>query len=368
MNNEFSLPHHVGEYELREIIGRGTYGIVYLAYKDSANIPYAIKVIPRCVLSKPGDYDRLQRELNVMSSLEHESIVRMNECFDDSDRIYLVLDYCPGGHLLEYIIKSGAIKERLASCIFYQIVNGIKYCHSRGVAHRDLKPENILIDSIPNIKICDFGLCGYVNENIKMKTFCGSPCYASPECISRIEYDGMKSDIWSIGVILYEMVTGHHPWNTNNTIQMIKQIQKAQYLISNDVSSSCSDLIQRILRVKPEDRASLDDILSHPWMKLGMASRRRQSLRISHEKILPSLNMLRTLSSELVPSESSRVKTPEHPETTISRSPRRRRVMNLQTNLSNPSLLTQTKDGFTESPVLSAPLTPRAKPSYEGYY
>ena len=126
------------------------------------------------------------------------------------------------GELFDYIVDHDKLDEPTAAIVFQQIVDAIAYCHSFGVAHRDLKPENVLIIKFPHVKIADFGLCGYISAQQMMKTFCGSPCYCSPECLSKLDYDGRKSDIWSLGVLLYTMVTGQIPWNIMNTKMIIK--------------------------------------------------------------------------------------------------------------------------------------------------
>ncbi|KAI5529944.1 serine/threonine kinase family [Trichomonas vaginalis G3] len=143
---------------------------------------------------------------------------------------------CPNGELFKYIIENKKLGEENAKIIFKEIVAGLAYVHSLNIAHRDLKPENILLSETNHIKITDFGFSRYVGENGWVKTSCGSPCYASPECISGEQYDGIKSDMWSIGVILFAMVTGMLPWTKRNKNALFKQIQQAKYRMPQNIS------------------------------------------------------------------------------------------------------------------------------------
>jgi serine/threonine protein kinase len=140
-----------------------------------------------------------------------------------------------------------------------------------GVAHRDIKPENILITEFPLVKLGDFGLCGYISpERLLVATFCGSPSYCAPECLRDAPYDGNLSDVWSLGVLLYLMVTGEMPWDVENAGQMQRQIVAAEYRrIHADVGKDCLDLIARLLRPRPEERIKIDQVCTHHW--LGMS-------------------------------------------------------------------------------------------------
>jgi serine/threonine protein kinase len=160
----------------------------------------------------------------------------------------------------------GQLEEPCAALIFKQLVGAIAYCHMRGVAHRDLKPENILFTEFPMIKLSDFGLCGYLMPEAKLQTFCGSPCYFAPEILIGGPYDGARADIWSLGVVLFVMVTASLPWNPDNEMRMQQQILKGDYRIPPFVSRECQDLIRGLIRVEPMDRLPLAKILAHPWL------------------------------------------------------------------------------------------------------
>jgi len=273
-----TAPSRINQYVFSDKIGSGSFGSVYKATNSNDGKVVAIKVIPKNSLEEDGDHDRFQREINAMAFIRHENIVSLNDFAWDSENFYLVLDYCPGGELFDYIVDHEKVAEPIAALIMRQIVAALGHCHSFGVAHRDLKPENILIEKFPNIKVSDFGLCGYLSQGKLMKTFCGSPCYCSPECLCRIQYDGRISDVWSLGVILFAMVTGEHPWNISNTSIMLRQILKGQFSIPSFVSADCKDLISRMLTVEVSKRISLDEIANHPWLKLAKVLPQGRSL------------------------------------------------------------------------------------------
>ena len=257
------------DYSIGPCLGKGAFSTVFRAEKIKTKETFAIKVFPKENLRDSNDEVRFQREINAMAYLHFDNVVQLHNLLWDKDNFYLIMDYCGGGELFDYIIRHEKLNEPIAALLFKQIAGAVAYCHSHGVAHRDLKPENILLTDFPNIKVTDFGLCGYINQKKLMRSFCGSPCYCSPECLCRVQYDGRQADIWSLGVTLFAMVTGEHPWTVSNTSLMLRQILKANYNVPEYISPECRDLISGLLRVKPSDRISMNKILSHPWMKFS---------------------------------------------------------------------------------------------------
>lgn len=265
----FDVPHTVNTYELIAFIGQGAFSHVYKARDMRDHTIVAVKIIAKSHIRNSHDEKRLQREVNTMAFLKHNHIVSLIDFFEDPERFFLVIDFCEGGSVFDSLHRGVRFREPQAATIFRQVVDAVSFCHFRGVAHRDLKPQNILITTFPEVKVSDFGLCGYIDEREMMHSFCGSPCYAAPECLKHCEYDGRKADIWSLGVVLYEMVTCEHPWNVANTAQMLQQITKASYTVPAYVTSACTELIGEMLKVDPNERIAIDDILAHPWMKLA---------------------------------------------------------------------------------------------------
>lgn len=266
---QVNYPKKIKTYNLLEELGHGAFSVVCKAMNLQNKKIYACKVFPKSNLADKGDVERFQREINAMAFLRHENLVALYDFFWDEANFYMIIDFCPGGELFDYIVNHDKLDEPTAALIFQQIASALQYCQSLGVAHRDLKPENVLIDQFPLIKVSDFGLCGYISDQKMMKTFCGSPCYCSPECLCRVQYDGRLSDIWSLGVILYAMVTGEHPWNITNTSIMLRQILKGAYTVPPFVSPQCKELITKMMQVNPRDRITIDQILKHPWLKVA---------------------------------------------------------------------------------------------------
>ena len=271
MKSAVVAPRQIRQYTISSELGRGGFATVFKAFNKDNRRSYAIKVFPKKNLRNKSETDRFQREVNAAAFIRHENLVAVHDFFWDDDNYYMVQDLCAGGDLFHHIMKVKRIEEPAAAFLFKQICEAVLYLHSFGVAHRDLKPENILIDKYPRVKIADFGICGYIDEDVLMKSFVGSPSYNAPECLSKVEYDGAISDVWSLGVILFVMVTGNSPWN-QNTPQMVHQIQSADYYVPDYVSQDCKDLIQRMMTVLPTERIRLQDVLMHPWFDLEKES------------------------------------------------------------------------------------------------
>ena len=264
-----TIPKQIHNYNIMKELGHGSFATVCKAFNKLNRRTYAMKVLPKEKLQGQTEIERFQREVNSSAYLRHESLVALHDFFWDEKNFYLVLDFCPGGELFDYIVQHDRLDEDVAAVVFKQIVDAVAYCHDQGVAHRDLKPENVLIEKWPKVKVSDFGLCGYIRPDELMKTFCGSPLYCAPECLGKTEYDGRLSDVWSLGVILFVMVTGDNPWKYENMSQMINEIMTGNYKVPDYVSDDCRDLICGMMRVVPSVRITVADILEHPWLKLA---------------------------------------------------------------------------------------------------
>ncbi|KAL4226645.1 NUAK SNF1-like kinase 1 [Mactra antiquata] len=265
------LPEHKhnlkNRFELKKTLGEGTYGKVKLAVERSSGKQFAIKYIRKSKIHDEHDLNRIRREIKIMSSLNHPHIIKVNEVFENKDKIILVMECADGGELYDYI-NNNNLTEKDARRIFRQIVSAIQYCHRLGIVHRDLKLENILLDRDNNAKIADFGLSNYYNYSDKLKTFCGSPLYASPEIVSGQPYYGPEVDCWSLGVVLYTLVYGTMPFDGSNFKRLRTQITTGDYY-EPDKPSESAGLIRHLLTVNPAKRANIGDILCHWWVNLG---------------------------------------------------------------------------------------------------
>jgi len=193
--------------------------------------------------------------------MKHPNIAQLYEIVETSNTIYMIMEYCNGGELFDYIVSKRRLPENEAWKYYQEILSGVEYFAKNNVCHRDLKPENILLDFNKTIKIIDFGLSNvYRDRYDTLKTACGSPWYAAPEMIAGKRYNGLSVDIWSSGVVLYTMLWGYLPFENPDTSKLYKLILKAKYEIPDWVSKPASNLLSQILVANPHKRASAADI------------------------------------------------------------------------------------------------------------
>ncbi len=258
----------IGHYVLGATIGEGTFGKVRLATHILTGEKVAVKVLEKCRIADSSDIDRVTREIHILKIIRHPNLIQLYEIIETSAQLYLITDYASGGELFDYIVSNSRVKEREACRFFQQIISGVEYLHKIGVVHRDLKPENLLLDHAHNVKMVDFGLSNIYSTGEKLKTACGSPCYAAPEMIAGKKYIGVQVDIWSAGVVLFALVCGYLPFEDPNTTNLYAKILKGTYVTPKFLSASIKDLIRRILNTDPSRRFTLDDIKTHPWFNL----------------------------------------------------------------------------------------------------
>ncbi|OHS98943.1 CAMK family protein kinase [Tritrichomonas foetus] len=260
------IPSSIGQYEIRGTVGEGAFSVVRLAYSPKTKQYYACKVIERLRLKHNDLENRFQSEIRVHQQMHHPGIVQLIDILNDEHFYYVLVEFCPGGELFQHIVDSGKLQEEQAKPILKQILEAVQYIHKMGVSHRDLKPENLLLDEFGHTKISDFGLSRFLDPNGLAATPCGSPCYASPECISGNPYDGRTSDCWSVGVILYAMVTGQLPWTKRNQTQLFEQIRRGEYVIPGYLSGMCRNMISSLMCVNNKKRLTAEQALQHPFL------------------------------------------------------------------------------------------------------
>ncbi|OHT10980.1 CAMK family protein kinase [Tritrichomonas foetus] len=259
-------PKSIGQYKIHGTIGYGAFSQVKLCQHMETRQYYACKIVPRSRLNTQHLETRFEIEIRINQQLHHPGIVQMIDLFMDEDNYYVIMEFCPNGDLFQYVVDRGRLNEVEAKPIFRQILETIQYLHQMGVSHRDMKPENILIDRYGRIKISDFGLSRFLGKNNLVDTPCGSPCYASPECISGRSYNGLTTDIWSCGVILFAMVTGQLPWTKRNQNQLFQQIKRGEYTIPGFISREGRNMIKSLMTVNIEQRYTVDEALNDPWL------------------------------------------------------------------------------------------------------
>ncbi|XP_078592170.1 MAP/microtubule affinity-regulating kinase 3-like isoform X17 [Branchiostoma floridae x Branchiostoma japonicum] len=259
---------HIGKYRLLKTIGKGNFAKVKLARHVPTGKEVAIKIIDKTQLN-PSSLQKLFREVRIMKMLNHPNIVKLFEVIETEKTLYLVMEYASGGEVFDYLVAHGRMKEKEARAKFRQIVSAVQYCHQKRVVHRDLKAENLLLDADMNIKIADFGFSNEFTPGNKLDTFCGSPPYAAPELFQGKKYDGPEVDVWSLGVILYTLVSGSLPFDGQNLKELRERVLRGKYRIPFYMSTDCENLLKRFLVLNPLKRGSLEAIMRDRWMNVG---------------------------------------------------------------------------------------------------
>ena len=257
----------IGNYFITSKIGKGSFSKVYKGYHKDTKIRYAVKVIKTSKIAAKL-LDSLYNEINILTKINHPNIVKLHDSIKTIDCIYLFLDYCENGDLYNHILSNEKFKEEEALDIFIQISKGLNYLWKNNLIHRDLKPHNILLTTTGLIKIADFGFAKYAEETTLMNTLCGSPIYMAPEILKYKKYDA-SVDLWSMGVILFEMLTGNHPFTGRNHIDLLYNIENTAFKISKDIllTSKCVTMLQSLLVVNPKKRITFYDFFIHPFFE-----------------------------------------------------------------------------------------------------
>ncbi|KAM0793024.1 hypothetical protein ACM66B_000515 [Microbotryomycetes sp. NB124-2] len=291
----------LGEYTLGKTLGAGSMGKVKLGLSNVTGEKVAIKIIPRYTstaaanrptsvsddkdqqkpptesfLAKAAAKDhskeiRTMREGSLCLLLHHPYICGMKSMILYPNHYYMVTEYVNGGQMLDYIISHGRLRERSARKFARQIGSALEYCHANSVVHRDLKIENILISKTGNIKIIDFGLSNLYSPTSHLSTFCGSLYFAAPELLNAKPYTGPEVDVWSFGIVLYVLVCGKVPFDDQSMPALHAKIKRGQVEYPAWLSPECKHLLSRMLVTNPANRATLQEVLTHPWVVKGFA-------------------------------------------------------------------------------------------------
>ncbi|KAJ5069788.1 non-specific serine/threonine protein kinase [Anaeramoeba ignava] len=265
-------------FEILKMIGKGSFGKVYLVRKKDNQKLYAMKILVKSELYRRKQIEHTKTEQRVLASLDHPFIVKLHHSFQTKFKLYLILDYVQGGELFFHLKRAGQKRFPQELAVFYvaEIVLAIEYLHQKDIVYRDLKPENILLESNGHIKITDFGLSkeGIVSndgktEGEKATTICGTAEYLAPEVITS-EGHGKAVDWWSVGILIYEMLVGNPPFYSENRNEMFMKAIQAKPPIPDFLSEEAKDIIRKLLTRSPALRLGANgthEIKSHPFFK-----------------------------------------------------------------------------------------------------
>ncbi|XP_001942942.1 serine/threonine-protein kinase Aurora-2 [Acyrthosiphon pisum] len=254
-------------FDIGKALGKGKFGNVYLAREKSSGFIVALKVLFKTQILKANVEHQLKREIEIQTHLRHPNIVRMFGYFHDDARVYMILEYAPKQLYKELQAQENQrFSEDRAAFYIKQLTEALIYCHDKNIIHRDIKPENLLLTKGGDLKIADFGWSVHTRDSKRM-TLCGTLDYLPPEMVSGNSHD-KSVDVWSVGVLLYEILVGKPPFEASTYEETYKRILNAQYIFPQHVAPLARDLISRLLRVKPETRLPLKDLLLHDWIKI----------------------------------------------------------------------------------------------------
>ncbi|KZV71091.1 Pkinase-domain-containing protein [Peniophora sp. CONT] len=251
----------VGNYTLGKTIGAGTYGKVRLGTHRLTSARVAIKQIPKAMSAS------LTREIHHHRQLHHPHVAQLFEVIATEQSIWLVTELCAGGELFDYLAEKGRLSEGHARALFGQLCLAVAYIHEKGIVHRDLKLENVLLDERCRVKLGDFGFTREWDKGGFLETFCGTTGYASPEMLEGQKYVGPEVDVWSLGVILYCLLTGGLPFDDDDEGLMRLKVIRAEFALPSFLTPPARDLLRSILQKDPAKRATIPQILAHAWFK-----------------------------------------------------------------------------------------------------
>ena len=250
-------------------LGIGSYGRVYLVTHNETGEKYSLKVIDKKkLINMQGNIDLIYNEINIQSKLNHENIIRLYNIYETENEINIILEYASKGNLYNLILKNkNGFSEFQTYKFFIQILNAVYFLHQNAIIHRDIKPENILISENNKLKLCDFGWAKEVSVENR-STFCGTFEYMAPEIVDSEKYD-FGVDIWSLGILLYELLMGYSPFKAKDPQNIMVNIKSHELIFDKNkhLSEECKNLIKSLLEVNPQKRIKIRDIFEHPFIK-----------------------------------------------------------------------------------------------------
>eukprot|EP01018_Ginkgo_biloba_P004332 Gb_28905 [translate_table: standard] len=259
------------DFQLLKVVGQGAFGKVYQVKRNGTSEVYAMKVMRKDRIMEKNHAEYMKAERDILTKIVHPFIVQLRYSFQTKYKLYLVLDFINGGHLFFQLYRQGLFSEDLARVYIAEIVSAVSHLHKNGVMHRDLKPENILLDAEGHVKLTDFGLAKEIDESARSNSMCGTTEYMAPEIILAKGHD-KAADWWSVGILLYEMLTGQPPFTSNNRQKIQQKITKDKIKLPSFLTSEAHSLLKGLLQKDPSKRLGCgtigsDEIKRHKWFK-----------------------------------------------------------------------------------------------------
>ncbi|KAE8231656.1 hypothetical protein CF326_g3324 [Tilletia indica] len=260
------------QYRRGALLGQGGFARVYEVTDDFGNHKAFKAIAKSAIFQSKKNRQKVLAEIMIHKSCKHPNIVRFEDSFEDNENVYFRLELCRNGSMNDIVKRRGKYSEPEARFFMVQIVAACQYMHTNSIIHRDLKLGNIFLDANMNVKIGDFGLAALLKfPEERKQTMCGTPNYIAPEVLFQKSGHSFEVDVWSVGVILYTLLVGKPPFQTNMVELIYEKIKKNEYEIpaESKISEESKDLIRKILTLDPAERPSLIEIMNHPWFRCG---------------------------------------------------------------------------------------------------
>jgi serine/threonine protein kinase len=256
----------IDDFKTLKVIGKGSFGTVFLVQKRDDHKIFAMKVLNKKAIIERQELEHTKAEKNILQKLIHPFLVNLHYAFQTDDKVVFVMDYINGGELFFHLQRDRKFPEDRVRFYVAEIVLGLEYLHSNGVLYRDLKPENLLLTDEGHICLTDFGISkeGLSSDDARTETFCGTPEYLAPEVLECNGY-GKAIDWWSLGTLMYEMMNGLPPFYSQDVQIMYTKIMTAKLEIPEGISAEAASLLQGLLQRDPEKRFGAKEIKAHQW-------------------------------------------------------------------------------------------------------
>jgi len=272
----------LNDFDIGKPLGKGKFGNVYLAREKQSKFIVALKVLFKSQLQRANVEHQLRREIEIQSHLRHPNILRLYGYFYDQKRVYLILEFAAKGELYKELQNCKIFSEERSAVYIHDLAHALMYCHSKHVIHRDIKPENLLLGMRGELKIADFGWSVHTPHS-RRTTLCGTLDYLPPEMIAGDEHDA-NVDIWSLGVLLYEFLVGHPPFEAKGHSETYKRILAVDIKFPASISDGAKDLIIKLLQQEPKKRLPLAKVLEHPFIVEHVNRVRQKEQFLQHQQ------------------------------------------------------------------------------------